>query len=63
MDMEPIEIDGILYHARDGELLREENGDPIPAHVCICWAHNEYECVCGAWDMPIQRADRAEGEE
>ena len=63
MDMEPIEIDGILYHARDGELLREENGDPIPAHFCLCFALDKYECACGAWDMPIQKADRAEGEE
>lgn len=58
MDDDPIEIDGILYHARDGELLREENGDPIPADICLCWAHSANECVCGAWDRPCPSASR-----
>lgn len=54
MDDEPIEVGGILYHARDGVALTDENGDMVPADICICFAHNEYECVCGAWDRPIQ---------
>lgn len=48
-----IEIDGQLYHARDGEPLREDDGSLIPAHICLCFAHDEYECGCGAWDRPI----------
>jgi hypothetical protein len=50
MDCEPIEIDGELYHARDGVALTDpDNGEVIPYYICICHAFCEYECVCGAW--------------
>lgn len=54
MSLTIIEIDGKEYHADDeGKPLREENGDLIPAHICLCWAHGPSECVCGAWDREI----------
>lgn len=48
-----ITIDNEEYHAEDGEPILDENGEPIPKHICICAAHNAYECCCGAWDVPI----------
>jgi len=54
MDIEPIDIDGRLYHARDGQLLTDpDNNEPIPYHICICFAKGSFECVCGAWDYSI----------
>lgn len=59
--LSPVEIDGAWYHAQlklteDGEatdeyeLILDEDGDPIPADVCICHAWEPNECICGAWD-------------
>lgn len=48
-----IEIDGEKYHADDdGVVILDENEEPIPAKICLCFAHCPSECCCGAWDMP-----------
>ena len=55
-----IELDGTEYHARAGswddegnvltwDLVPDENGEPIPADICLCFAHSASECCCGAW--------------
>ena len=49
---------GVDYHANVGDdlplegdcLLRDEDGDPIPATTCLCYAACATECCCGAWD-------------
>ena len=39
------------YHKNDdGELILDEDGDPIPDHICLCHAYEASECICGAWD-------------
>lgn len=39
------------YHTDyEGKLVVDENGEPIPIHICLCAAHGPSECVCGAWD-------------
>lgn len=48
-----IEIEGKLYHEDEGTWLLDEFNNPIPAHICICAAHSEYECVCGAWGIDL----------
>ena len=50
-----IEIEGKWYHRLRGtdSPLCWEDGDPMPAYVCICAAHSCSECCCGAWDMEI----------
>ena len=53
-----IEIDGKEYHADDdGIVILDEDGDPIPSHVCICHAYSDMECVCSAWDRPLPNDD------
>lgn len=53
-----VDVDNVSYHAdNDGELLLDEDGDPIPSHICICFAHSDNECVCGAWSRPIPGVD------
>ena len=49
-------IDGTWYHTDAyGELILETAGMVhdvlIPCTSCICFAHSDNECVCGAWDM------------
>lgn len=56
--MGTILINGELYHTdpnldEENSPLLDENGDPIPKYVCLCCAHSSYECVCGAWDVPV----------
>lgn len=59
MDDKPIEIEGRLYHARDGVVLVDpEGGEPIPYHICICFARDSADCVCGAWDYPIPEREQ-----
>jgi hypothetical protein len=29
--------------------LLDDNDNPIPASTCICAAHSNSECICGAW--------------
>lgn len=58
--MPTIEIDGEHYHAREVwkgdepteelELILDENDQPIPASICLCYAREPSECCCGAWD-------------
>lgn len=59
--MEKIKIKETWYHAREIygeddeptgelELILDENGQPIPATVCLCHAYGPLECSCGAWD-------------
>lgn len=44
-------MDNGKYHLNwDGKLLLDEDGKPIPKSICICFAHEPNECVCGAWD-------------
>lgn len=53
-----VEIDGKNYHADDdGIVLLDENGDPIPSHICICHAYSDNECLCSAWSRPIPNDD------
>ena len=42
------------YHRdSDGELLLDEDGDPIPLSVCICHAYEPSECgcECDSWEV------------
>jgi hypothetical protein len=49
-----IKIDGKKYHADDeGVVILDENEEPIPAKICLCFAHCASSCVCGAWDIPL----------
>lgn len=51
-------IDGLAYHTDDdGLLLFDEYNEPIPAYICICAAHGEHECCCGAWERKIEGYD------
>jgi len=51
--VETTEIDGKYFHAQslDGGIVPVlcENGEMIPKSVCICYAHSDSECCCGAW--------------
>jgi len=39
------------YHKNyDGELILDEEGEPIPTDICLCHAYEPSECCCGAWD-------------
>ena len=39
------------YHKdEDGEFILDENGNKIPASICLCHALEPSECGCGAWD-------------
>jgi hypothetical protein len=61
MMFDTVEIDGKEYHAKPREydsetgavlvwdLIFDENGEMIPAHTCLCFAHSASECCCGAW--------------
>ncbi len=41
----------VEYHVDfDGDLILDENDQPIPKTICLCFARSLYECVCGAWD-------------
>ena len=44
------------YHTGwDDELLVDgDTGKLIPLYICICFAHESSECVCGGWDVDIQ---------
>lgn len=33
--------------------VTDEEGYPIPKHICICAAHSWSECCCGAFDFQI----------
>lgn len=51
-------IDGEMYHTgssidEENSPLLDENGDPIPKHICLCCAYSPNECICGAWDLTI----------
>jgi hypothetical protein len=49
--MDSIVIDGVSYHAVDGELILDPyDNEPIESSSCICFAHSSNECCCGAWD-------------
>jgi hypothetical protein len=40
------------YHVDyDGELILDEDGEPILKTICLCAAHSSNECCCGAWDL------------
>ena len=53
-----IDVDGVSYHADDdGELLLDEDDEPIPSWKCLCFAHSTLSCVCGAWDRPLPGDD------
>lgn len=58
--------DGIEYHAQEMLLddghrhispITDEYGRFIPADICICAAHNSFECACGAWDRSPYQED------
>lgn len=48
-------VDGKDYHfdTYTGKFLTGERGELIPAHICICFARDRFECGCGAWDRDI----------
>lgn len=50
--------EGVEYHALkeildDGYeklfIIRDDDGNAIPATVCICNSKGREDCVCGAW--------------
>lgn len=42
------------YHKdEDGNFILDESGNKIPSTICLCYAHSTNECVCGAWDIPL----------
>ena len=52
-----IEEDGQLYHAqreyddatneyKEAEIILDENNQPIPSSVCLCYAKAPSECCC-----------------
>lgn len=50
-----IEIDGKWYHRNPGTdvPLLWEDGEPMEAYVCLCYAKCASECSCGAWDYEV----------
>ena len=54
-----IEIDGKWYHRIEGtdEPMCWEDGEPMAAYVCLCYAKCASECVCGAWDFAVDCRD------
>jgi len=63
MSLTLIEVDGELYHAQDlydedGENavdtieILDEDGEMIPASICLCYAFEPGECCCAttAWE-------------
>lgn len=61
--------DGLLYHAQreyddstedykeESEFILDENGDKIPAHICLCFAHEPSECCCATTSWEGYRYD------
>lgn len=61
--------DGKLYHARyevnqetgeykeEPSFLYDEDGDLIPAHICLCFAYTPSECCCGTTSWENYRYD------
>ena len=63
-----VEIDGVMYHARqEGEEIKvvvdAHTKLPIPVWVCICHAKMKQDCTCGAWDMYLDVVDDWTGKE
>ena len=54
-------VDGKDYHfdTYAGKFLTDERGELIPAHICICFARDKFECGCGAWDRDIDHDEDA----
>jgi hypothetical protein len=52
--------DGLVdFHVdSEGFAILDEHGQTIPSHICICAAHSESECSCGAWGVPIPAAPK-----
>ena len=50
------DTENIRYDTRLGddnlEFILDEDGDMIPAYVCLCYAREPSECCCGctSWD-------------
>lgn len=42
------------WDEEENDWLYDEYGNMIEATVCLCAARNEYECCCGAWDIPLE---------
>ena len=45
------DLERIVWEA--GYHCRLDDGEIIPAHICLCAAHSAYECACGAWDVEV----------
>lgn len=43
-------MDNEFHRDADGELILDEDSNPIPSGICLCSAHSPSECICGAWD-------------
>ena len=52
---------GFEWHWDDDhdDWLVDEDFNRVLSHICICHAFNEHECVCGAWERPVQDYDKA----
>ena len=51
-------VDGEKFHCHeDGEIMTYDDGEPIPAYICICAAHSVAECCCGGWNVPLPCED------
>lgn len=49
-----VTIQGKDYHAAtDGSLFLDENDRRVPKYLCLCFAHEACDCVCGAWDYGL----------
>jgi hypothetical protein len=46
--------DEIYHKDLDGNLILDGDEQPIPITVCLCFARSSSECMCGAWDLPIE---------
>lgn len=51
-----INTDGKLYWWDDEEhdWLHDDYGHMIEATTCLCFARSDRDCVCGAWDIPLE---------
>ena len=67
MSLTLIEIDGQLYHAQgiydddenvvDTIPILDEDGDMIPASICLCYAYEPSECCCACTSWGDYRYD------
>ena len=45
------DIEEGFHKNKDGSLFLDEEGKPVPLTICICYAREPNECICGAWAL------------